>query len=238
MDLVTTFIRRSSADVVELAHAWDDRSASDNAEGYRADLAAEMATLDHDFVAKATVRVGVDDTHVAHALRGRSLGRSYLAIGEGEFRVFATFVRFVAQSETERAAAERGENIGAVELVTAWDEWCIDDNEDGYLAAVSKGIERYGDEVVEWATVGLALPRAPIERALAPSAVVQARVLGAGHHPVGSVVVDRSLGDTSPRYAIGRGGFLTLDTGDFTPYDSAFPSPSFFDRSRFDLAPA
>jgi hypothetical protein len=49
---------------------------------------------------------------------------------------------------------------------------------------------------------------------------------------VGKVFVDLST-DSYPRYAVGRTGFVILDTGDFVKYDSAFPGPEFFDNGAF-----
>lgn len=36
-----------------------------------------------------------------------------------------------------------------------------------------------------------------------------------------------------PHYAIGKTGFLDLHNGQWVPYDSAFPGPSYFDQPAF-----
>lgn len=55
---------------------------------------------------------------------------------------------------------------------------------------------------------------------------------------IGKIVRDTSV-SPAPRYAIGTGGFLCLDSGQYLPYDSAFPGPVFFTSPAFEIeAPA
>lgn len=51
---------------------------------------------------------------------------------------------------------------------------------------------------------------------------------------VGVIVRDITVTDANVLYLVGKGGFMTLDTGDFTPYDSAFPGPVFFTSDAFE----
>lgn len=53
---------------------------------------------------------------------------------------------------------------------------------------------------------------------------------------VGRIFVDYKHGTQTGdyiTYAVGKTGFLNLDTGDFTEYDSAFTGPEFFDNKAF-----
>lgn len=52
---------------------------------------------------------------------------------------------------------------------------------------------------------------------------------------VGAIVRDITVTDTRVRYLVGKGGFMTLGTGEFTPYDSAFPGPAFFATDAFEV---
>jgi hypothetical protein len=58
----------------------------------------------------------------------------------------------------------------------------------------------------------------------------------ASHPLVGTIVRDTTVTDQSIRYLVGEKGFMTLGTGDFTPYDSAFNGPAYFTQDAFVVA--
>lgn len=51
---------------------------------------------------------------------------------------------------------------------------------------------------------------------------------------IGAIVRDTTVA-SYPRYAVGWSGFLCLGSGDFIPYDSAFPGPEFFMVDAFEV---
>lgn len=57
----------------------------------------------------------------------------------------------------------------------------------------------------------------------------------AAHALVGAIVRDITVTDERVRYLVGKDGFMTLGTGDFTPYDSAFNGPEFFAGEAFEI---
>ena len=48
-----------------------------------------------------------------------------------------------------------------------------------------------------------------------------------------TIVLDEGEPVTSACYLVGKTGFMHLSDGAFTPYDSAFPGPSFFEAEAF-----
>lgn len=55
----------------------------------------------------------------------------------------------------------------------------------------------------------------------------------ASHPLVGTIVRDKTVTDQPVRYLVGEKGFMTLGTGDFTPYDAGFNGPAYFTQDAF-----
>jgi hypothetical protein len=59
----------------------------------------------------------------------------------------------------------------APELMIAWDEYSLEQNYEGFEQQCQQAIESWGDELVQWRIIEVAVADAPIFKAFEPTAI-------------------------------------------------------------------